>query len=70
MLSISAETVHIMRKVAAVAGKPVLLYSIGKDNSVMPHLAMKAFQPVRPPSPLPHVDTTWTFRRFTRSAGV
>jgi sulfate adenylyltransferase subunit 2 len=53
-----------MREVAAEAEKPVMLYSIGKDSSVMLHLAMKAFHPARPPFPLLHIDTTWKFREM------
>ncbi len=53
-----------MREVAAQFRKPVMLYSIGKDSSVMLHLAMKAFYPSRPPFPLLHVDTTWKFREM------
>jgi sulfate adenylyltransferase subunit 2 len=56
------ESIHIMREVAAQFAKPVMLYSIGKDSSVMLHLAMKAFYPAKPPFPLLHVDTTWKFR--------
>jgi sulfate adenylyltransferase subunit 2 len=56
------ESIHIMREVAAQFTKPVMLYSIGKDSSVMLHLAMKAFYPAKPPFPLLHVDTTWKFR--------
>ncbi|MEM6669294.1 MAG: sulfate adenylyltransferase subunit CysD [Pseudomonadota bacterium] len=59
---LEAESIHIIREVAAEAENPVMLYSIGKDSSVMLHLAMKAFYPARPPFPLLHVDTTWKFR--------
>jgi len=59
---IEAEAIHIMREVAAEAENPVMLYSIGKDSSVMLHLAAKAFFPSRPPFPLMHVDTTWKFK--------
>jgi sulfate adenylyltransferase subunit 2 len=59
---LEAESIHIMREVAAEAAKPVMLYSIGKDSSVMLHLARKAFYPAKPPFPLLHVDTTWKFR--------
>ena len=55
---------HIMREVAAEFRNPVMLYSIGKDSSVMLHLAMKAFYPAKPPFPLLHVDTTWKFREM------
>ena len=53
-----------MREVAATCEKPVMLYSIGKDSSVMLHLAMKAFYPQKPPFPFLHVDTTWKFREM------
>src|SRR4051794_11593281 len=59
---LEAESIHIMREVVAEAENPVMLYSIGKDSSVMLHLAMKAFHPSKPPFPLLHVDTTWKFR--------
>jgi sulfate adenylyltransferase subunit 2 len=59
---LEAESIHIMREVVAEATNPVMLYSIGKDSSVMLHLALKAFYPARPPFPLMHVDTTWKFR--------
>ncbi len=59
---LEAESIHIMREVVAEADKPVMLYSIGKDSSVMLHLARKAFYPAPPPFPLMHVDTTWKFR--------
>ncbi|WP_269716914.1 sulfate adenylyltransferase subunit CysD [Caulobacter sp. NIBR2454] len=58
---LEAESIHIMREVAAEAERPVMLYSVGKDSAVMLHLAMKAFYPSRPPFPLLHVDTTWKF---------
>jgi sulfate adenylyltransferase subunit 2 len=58
------ESIHIMREVVAQFAKPVMLYSIGKDSSVMLHLAMKAFYPSKPPFPLLHVDTTWKFREM------
>jgi sulfate adenylyltransferase subunit 2 len=61
---LEAEAIHIMREVAAEAEHPVMLYSIGKDSSVMLHLAMKAFHPAKPPFPLLHVDTTWKFREM------
>ena len=60
--ALEAESLHIMREVAAEAEKPVMLYSIGKDSAVMLHLAVKAFYPSPPPFPLLHVDTTWKFR--------
>ncbi len=59
---LEAESIHILREVVAECEKPVMLYSIGKDSSVMLHLAMKAFYPAKPPFPLLHVDTTWKFR--------
>ncbi len=60
--ALEAESIHILREVAAQAAAPVLLYSIGKDSSVLLHLARKAFHPARPPFPLLHIDTTWKFR--------
>lgn len=61
---LEAESIHIIREVAAEFSNPVMLYSIGKDSSVMLHLAMKAFYPAKPPFPLLHVDTTWKFREM------
>ena len=61
---LEAESIHIMREVVAEFRNPVMLYSIGKDSSVMLHLAMKAFYPAKPPFPLLHVDTTWKFREM------
>src|SRR5271165_6527323 len=61
---IEAEAIHIMREVVAEMRNPVMLYSIGKDSSVMLHVAMKAFHPAKPPFPLLHVDTTWKFREM------
>ncbi|MFT3905304.1 MAG: sulfate adenylyltransferase subunit CysD [Steroidobacteraceae bacterium] len=61
---LEAESIHIMREVVAECERPVMLYSIGKDSSVMLHLAIKAFYPARPPFPLLHVDTTWKFREM------
>jgi len=61
---LEAESIHIMREVVAEADNPVMLYSIGKDSSVMLHLALKAFYPSNPPFPLLHVDTTWKFREM------
>jgi sulfate adenylyltransferase subunit 2 len=61
---LEAESIHIMREVAAEFRNPVMLYSIGKDSSVMLHLALKAFYPAKPPFPLLHVDTTWKFREM------
>lgn len=59
---LEAESIHIIREVAAEFDNPVMLYSIGKDSAVMLHLAQKAFAPGRPPFPLMHVDTTWKFQ--------
>src|SRR6516165_3710308 len=59
---LEAESIHIIREVAAEFEKPVMLYSIGKDSAVMLRLAQKAFHPGKPPFPLMHVDTTWKFR--------
>ena len=59
---LEAESIHIIREVAAETEKPVMLYSIGKDSAVMLHLAKKAFYPSPPPFPLLHVDTTWKFK--------
>jgi sulfate adenylyltransferase subunit 2 len=61
---LEAESIHIMREVVAEFRNPVMLYSIGKDSSVLLHLAMKAFYPAKPPFPLLHVDTTWKFREM------
>jgi sulfate adenylyltransferase subunit 2 len=61
---LEAESIHIMREVVAEFRNPVMLYSIGKDSSVLLHLAMKAFHPAKPPFPLLHVDTTWKFREM------
>ncbi len=61
---LEAESIHIMRETVAGTGNPVMLYSIGKDSSVMLHLARKAFHPSRLPFPLLHVDTTWKFREM------
>ena len=62
--ALEAESIHIFREVAAEFRNPVILYSIGKDSSVLLHLAMKAFHPAKPPMPLLHVDTTWKFREM------
>jgi len=74
---LEAEAIHIMREVVAEFERPVMLYSIGKDSSVMLHLARKAFYPSAPPFPLLHVDTTWKFRemiefrdRMARESGM
>ena len=61
---LEAEAIYIMREVAAECEHPVMLYSIGKDSSVMLHLAMKAFYPEKPPFPFLHVDTTWKFKEM------
>lgn len=61
---LEAESIHIMREVAAQAENPVMLYSVGKDSAVMLHLAQKAFAPSKPPFPLMHVDTTWKFKEM------
>lgn len=62
--ALEAESIHIMREVVAECAKPVMLYSVGKDSSVMLHLALKAFYPSKPPFPLLHVDTGWKFREM------
>ena len=74
---LEAETIQIMREVVAETEKPVMLYSIGKDSSVMLHIARKAFHPAAPPFPLLHVDTTWKFKemyamrdRMARESGM
>ena len=61
---LEAESIHILREVVAECERPVMLYSIGKDSSVMLHLALKAFFPAKPPFPLLHIDTTWKFRQM------
>ena len=61
---LEAEAIYIIREVAAECEKPVMLYSIGKDSSVMLHLAMKAFYPEKPPFPFLHVNTTWKFKEM------
>ncbi|MBB4184223.1 sulfate adenylyltransferase subunit 2 [Sinorhizobium terangae] len=61
---LEAEAIHVFREVAATFSNPVMLYSIGKDSSVMLHLAMNAFYPAKPPFPLLHVDTTWKFKEM------
>jgi len=63
---LEAESIHIMREVAAEFRNPVMLYSIGKDSGVMLHLAVKAFYPSKPPFPLMHVDTTWKFKEMIK----
>ncbi|WP_432743916.1 sulfate adenylyltransferase subunit CysD [Methylobacter sp. G7] len=74
---LEAESIHIIREVAAEFERPVMLYSVGKDSAVMLQLALKAFFPGKPPFPLLHVDTTWKFRemiefrdRFVRELGL
>ena len=74
---LEAESIHILREVAAECARPVMLYSVGKDSAVMLHLARKAFAPGAPPFPLLHVDTTWKFRamyamrdRMARESGM
>ncbi len=74
---LESESIHIMREAVAESERPVMLYSIGKDSSVMLHLARKAFHPSPPPFPLLHVDTTWKFRsmydmrdRMARESGM
>jgi len=74
---LEAESIHIIREVAAEFDNPVMLYSIGKDSSVMAHLARRAFHPQKPPFPFLHIDTTWKFRemiefrtRFAKETGV
>jgi sulfate adenylyltransferase subunit 2 len=62
LATLEAESIQIFREVAAQVARPVLLYSIGKDSSVLLHLARKAFYPAKPPFPLLHIDTTWKFR--------
>ncbi len=62
--ALEAEAIHIYREIAAECERPVMLYSIGKDSSVLLHLALKAFAPGKPPFPLLHVDTTWKFREM------
>lgn len=74
---LEAESIHIIREVAAEFDNPVMLYSIGKDSSVMARLALKAFHPAKPPFPFLHIDTTWKFRemiefrdRFAKENGI
>ena len=64
--TLEAEAIYIMREVVAECEKPVMLYSIGKDSSVMLHLAMKSFYPEKPPFPFLHIDTTWKFREMIK----
>lgn len=65
LATLEAEAVHIMREVVAEFERPVMLYSIGKDSTVMLHLAMKAFWPAKPPFPFLHVDSLWEFREMS-----
>lgn len=74
---LEAESIHIIREVVSEANNPVMLYSVGKDSSVMLHLAKKAFFPAKPPFPLLHIDSTWKFKamyehrdRVARDAGM
>lgn len=64
--ALEAEAIYIIREVAAMAEKPVMLYSIGKDSTVMMHLALKAFYPEKPPFPFLHVNTTWKFHEMIK----
>jgi sulfate adenylyltransferase subunit 2 len=64
LAGLEAESIEIIREAVALADKPVMMYSIGKDSSVMLHLARKAFWPAPPPFPLLHIDTTWKFREM------
>lgn len=66
---LEAESIHIMREAVAESENPVMLYSIGKDSSVMLHLALKAFYPSKPPFPLLHIDTTWKFKEMIEFRG-
>jgi len=59
---LEAEAIYIMREVVAECAKPVMLYSVGKDSTIMMHIALKAFAPEKPPFPFMHIDTTWKFR--------
>ena len=61
---LEAESLHILREVAAESRRPVLLYSVGKDSAVLLHLLQKAFYPAKAPIPLMHVDTGWKFREM------
>ena len=61
---LEAEAIYIMREVAAECERPVMLYSIGKDSSVMLHLALKTFYPEKPPFPFMHINTTWKFKKM------
>jgi sulfate adenylyltransferase subunit 2 len=63
---LEAEAIHIMREVAAECTKPVMLYSVGKDSTIMMHIALKAFAPEKPPFPFMHIDTTWKFQDMVK----
>ena len=63
---LEAESIHILREVAAEFDTPVMMYSVGKDSSVMLHLAIKAFAPSKPPFPMLHVDTKWKFKEMIK----
>ena len=67
---LEAEAIYIIREVAAECEKPVMLYSIGKDSSVMLHLAMKAFYPEKPPFPFLHVNTTWKYKEMIKNISM
>ena len=62
--ALESESIHILREAVAQAENPVLLFSAGKDSTVLAHLALRAFYPARPPMPLLHVDSTWEFREL------
>src|SRR5207237_4888961 len=64
LAQLEAEAIHIIREAVAESDNPVMLYSIGKDSSVLVHLALKAFYPAKPPFPLLHVDPTWKFHEM------
>jgi sulfate adenylyltransferase subunit 2 len=65
LATLEAESIHIFREVASQAARPIFLYSIGKDSTVLLHLARKAFYPAKPPFPMLHIDTKWKFRAMT-----
>src|SRR3546814_20740418 len=67
---LEAESIHILREVAAEFQNPVMMYSVGKDSSILLHLLVKAFYPARPPIPLLHVDTGWKFGEIDRKSVV
>ena len=64
---LEAEAIHILREAVAEGRNPVLLYSIGKDSTVLLHLALKAFHPAKPPFPLLHIDSTWACQRAAKA---